>query len=223
MNLIKTTSLLALALAAALPSQAYVLWGNEHEARAKALAKAYGESSAAVPADRKAISSSDTTLSVWGHGDQTTFSEMTDAQFAELVKNWRKANSKLTTVEIITCDARHGQDDKIDAFAKRAAALIHATYSGVKVKALPIGQHADDYSILWANTGTETFCYITATSKANFDTANAKIPVMEQTTVPKYDLSQVGDAMGRDPARGSKYTVNYGAIRILRSYLGEVK
>jgi hypothetical protein len=207
-----------LAAAAGSTAQAHVLWGNEHEARAKALATAYGEKSSAVPADRKAIVSADKTLTIWGHGGQTSFSEMTDAQAFELIKNWKAKNSGLETVEFVTCDARHAQNRDLDAFAARVKALMAAdsVTRGVKLKGLPIGQHPDDVSILWANGGSATFLYITAPDQKTFDAANA---IVKADTTG--DLATLGNNMAKDSKR--KYTVNYGAIKILRASLGEVR
>lgn len=201
-----------------------ILWGNEHQGRAEALAKAYGEKSSALaslPRGKDGItpvSTAGAILSVWGHGGPTTFSELIDVEFGVFINNWKKLNPSLTTVELITCDARHNQDP-FSGFAKRVAKFVHDVNPGVTIKALPIGQHPDDHSILWANGST--FCYITAPSKATFDAANARLNELAANGAT--DANAIAQQMAKERGLPPKdYTVLGGNLNNLRAYLGVI-
>src|SRR5262249_36141672 len=150
---------------------------NEHEARAKALATAYKETAAnitslpVVDESHQAPTCADATLTIWGHGDETSLAELLDVQMGKLIHNWRAKNSALKTVELVTCNAQHNQNP-LAGYATRVAKFVQRNYSDVVVKALPKGQHSDDYSILWALPNPPAFFYLTAPSKTTFDHAN---------------------------------------------------
>jgi len=204
-----------------------ILWGDQHKDRGVALAAAYHEQSSAVaslPRGSDGISplaSADATLTVWGHGDATTFSEMLEVEFGVLLRSWKKKNPALKTVEIVTCDARHNSDH-LSGYAARVAQFVHEVYKDVVVKALPVGQHRDDRSILWANAGTTTFCYITAPSEATFNHANQVLQGLDPTC--GHDLGKVAQEMAKTRGRPpNDFTVMGGNLNILRNYLGVVR
>lgn len=205
-----------------------ILWGSEHKERAEALAAAYGEQSAAVANLARSnegivpLASTDETLTVWGHGNATHFSEMLDVEFGVLVKAWKKKNPKLKTVELVTCDAQHNVYP-LAGFAKRVMQYVKASYSDITFKALPVGQHTDDRSILWASSGTSTFCYITAPSDVTFDHANLRLQLLAPGCDNK--LGQVATAMAKERTLSSpnNFTVNGGDLNVLRASLATVK
>ena len=74
-------------------------------------------------------------------------------------------------------------------------------------------------SILWANAGTGTFVYITAPDQTSFDAANNIVKTREGEFAN--DLSLLANEMAKDAKR--KFTLNYGAVRILRASLVEIR
>lgn len=205
-----------------------VLWGKEHKDRAEALAKVCKEKSqevANLPRSNngiEALKSDDEILSVWGHGDATHFSEMVDVEFGVLIKAWKKKNPSLKCVELITCDAQHHMIP-LAGYAKRIAKFVEETYKDITIKALPVGQHSDDRSILWAHAGTKTFCYITAPSKVTFDHANNRLQTLDVTH--HGDLIEIGTTMAKERQLSSpnNFTINYSNFNGLRASLSTVK
>jgi hypothetical protein len=205
-----------------------ILWGNEHKDRAEALAAVCREQASAVanlPRSNQGIeplTSGDATLSVWGHGDAEHFSEMIDVEFGALICAWKKKNASLKTVELITCDAQHNTVP-LSGYAKRVAKFVQRTYSDITIKALPVGIHTDDRSILWASAGTATFCYLTGPDQTTFDHANRRLQELAPTNAN--DLTKVGTAMAKERTLSSpnNFTVSYGAFSGLRASLATVK
>jgi hypothetical protein len=113
----------------------------------------------------------DTTLSIWGHGDEIYLAGMLDVELGMLIQNWKKQNPSLKTVDLITCNAQHNSQP-LSGYATRVTKFVEFDYKDITIKALPAGQYKDDYSILWANAHTKTFCYITAPTNVTFDFAN---------------------------------------------------
>lgn len=192
----------------------------DHEARITSLAQAYGEPVTAlnIPVDSKVkISSSDQLLTVWGHGGQERFATLTEQAFVKTILAWKeKVQPRLTTVEIITCDAQHAQDGLLNSFGKRVANILKKAGANITVKALPLGQSNTSVSILWANARTNTFLYITAPDDTVLGQANTL--VQGDTTG---DLAQLGNTMSKNTSR--RYTLNFGALKNLRSSLVTVK
>ena len=205
-----------------------ILYGKEHRARAEALGLAYSEKVYAI-ADLpqssngiEAIDSSDTTLSIWGHGGSTSFCDLKDVELGLLIQNWKKRNSSLKKVELITCDAQHNAQP-LSGFAERAAKYVARDYKDVTFFALPKGQYDDDRSILWANTGTKTFCYISAPSSTTFDHANQRLQALSSDQGK--DLGLVANAMAKERALSSpnNFTVNGGTLKTVRSTLSQIR
>jgi len=218
-TLLSISCAVALASSVAIPASAHVLWGAEHDARAKALAAAVVPAETASALTSTPIKSADATLSIWGHGGQSEFAGMTSAQMVTFVKAWKKMNPTLTTVEIITCDARHAQDDTYEAFAEAVVKGLAGT--GVVVKALPKGQTAESESILWA--GAQYFCYMTAKTTAVFNEVNQKLETGINGGSKSYEIcDQLAKGKAKDP-KGGQYTVNYGIVKNLRSNLVVVR
>ncbi|WP_345980906.1 hypothetical protein [Sulfurimonas sp. HSL3-2] len=206
-----------------------ILYGNEHKDRVEALATVLHEESRAVASLARSsdgivpVESADAILTVWGHsGDATKFSEMLDVEFGVLIQAWKKKNPSLKSVELITCDAQHNTVP-LAGYAKRVAKFVEEKYKDITIKALPVGQNPDDRSILWANAGTRTFCYITSPSQETFNHANQRL----QALGPTYhnDLSEVGNAMAkeRELSTPNNFTVNFGGFNNLRASLNVIK
>jgi hypothetical protein len=207
-----------------------ILYGDQdHQQRATNLGAAYNEKVSALQNlsqssnGIEALVCSDATLTVWGHGSDTKFSTLVTTEFCKLVENWKKKNNQLTTVEIVTCDARH-HNDALFSYATSVAKYMAANKIAVAVKALPIGQYANDVSILWANTTTNTFCYITAPSAATLAQANARLTYWEDVTRKNYNLNLVAAEMAKERtlAAPNNFAVVGGNFNNLRSYLGVV-
>lgn len=201
-----------------------ILWGQEHKDRAQALAAACHENAAdigSLPRSKDGIAPlacADATLSIWGHGDATHFSEMLDVECGLLISNWKKKNVNLTTVELITCDAQHNVTP-LAGYARRVQAFVNDQKAFVKIKALPAGQYADDRSILWANAGTATFCYLTAPSQAAFDRANQRLQALEATKGHDLALTAAELVKERTSTPPGNFTVNGGTFNVLRASL----
>jgi hypothetical protein len=204
------------------PVWGYVLWGGEHEGRAKELAKVYHETAAAH--SLTPVKSADKTLTIWGHGGQTEFANMTSDQMIKLVIDWKKMNPSLTTVEIVTCDARHAQDATAASFAGRVAAGVHAKYPTLLVKGLPIGQHADDESVLFADShgSNAGFCYLTGSKKAVFKEVHDRI-MADHEPDASLVCNKIASGRAKEGPKAAQYTVTFGQLQNLRTSLVAVR
>jgi hypothetical protein len=213
-----------------------ILYGDDgHKARCAALAAATpGASvgSATGPALDKKVLQIDT-LSFWGHGDAMKFCQMTAAEFASKVKEWMKWNPAIKTVEIITCNSRHGTIDskKLDDGTVEVSWIKSYTEQvkpalkklGVVVKALPMGMGASGanrWSILKFSPTTNTWLYITADGPKDTDSMWPAVTKVEQDPLFQSTKNFVtaGSAVkARDTMR--KYTIDFGTMGQLRSSL----
>jgi hypothetical protein len=193
-------------------ARAYVLWGADHQARAEALGKALHEEAKSLPLAAPPASN-DATLTIWGHGDANSLAGMSDAQLVQLIVAWKTKNEALKTVEIVTCDARHNQDPAgLDGYAKRVATLLKDNKINVTVKALPQGQNSTDWSILWANSGSGTFCYITSPNQ------NSIVGTKMFFTDPRTNLN-LNTACQSQVKQSAGYSILSGNFANLRHYL----
>ncbi|WP_440874952.1 hypothetical protein [Thalassotalea sp. PLHSN55] len=205
-----------------------ILWGKDHQARAEALAAAYGEQAmaeASLARSNKGIQPVvcvDATLTVWGHGGATKFSDMLDVEFGVLIQNWKKQNPSLKTVELVTCDAQHNIIP-LAGYAMRVAKYVDRDYKDIVIKALPVGQHSDDRSVLWANAVTSTFCYLTAPSQVTFDSANQRVQVLDP--ICGGNLNEVAAEMAKERTSfpPNNFTVSGGNLGSLRASLAVIK
>ena len=150
----------------------FVIWGeDDHEVRAKSMAAAYGTTAASIKAKPKAIAGLDK-LVFWGHGDTSRFCTLKAADFVLLVGEWRKINPGLTTVEMLTCNARHKQtstdsytDQVVTALSRRQARAADK----VKFRALPVASTKSgktcDWSILKWHPRSATWAYVAAPTR----------------------------------------------------------
>lgn len=149
-----------------------ILWGSEHEVRAANLAAALKEQSAKLSdmaaAPKTIPKSSDPTITIWGHGNPDVLAELTAEQLANFIKAWKQQNPLLTTVELVTCDARHSPADKDnrDTFTDKLMPFLigSAGKALVNVKALPRGGSSATTSILFALNvaGADGYYFIAA-------------------------------------------------------------
>src|SRR5690348_9820009 len=174
-------------------STTVILYQQDHKERAEALAKALGLGSAfCLPVtDRAREVKGLTTLTVWGHGDQETFCDLDASRFKDLIQAWIEKNPKMKTVEIFTCDARHkSTDNKFDPYSRRVDSYARIAGLVVTIKALPGGNATHNCSVLAANAGTATFCYITAKDQQTLNSTLNALLQEEQKVSPKNHLSK---------------------------------
>jgi hypothetical protein len=213
-----------------------ILYGDEgHRARCAALAGATPGSSvvkASGPAFDKKVLRIDT-LTFWGHGDSSHFCDMSAVDFVAKVKEWVKWNPTIKTVEIITCNSRHGTtlSKKLDdgtvehSWVKSYTDQVKPGLKrlGLTVKALPMGMGsggANLWSILKFSATTNTWLYITAGGAKDIDFMWPGVYKVEEDPLFVTTKSYVtaGAAVkARDNLR--KYTIDFGAIGALRAAL----
>ena len=146
-----------------------VIWGeSDHEVRAKSLATAYATTARSVKDAPTTIAGLDK-LVFWGHGETTKFCTLRAPDFVTLVSAWRKKNPSLTTVEMLTCNARHrqtGTDSYTDQVVTALSRKSGKTARKVNFRALPVATTKSgktcDWSILKWHPGTATWAYVAA-------------------------------------------------------------
>jgi hypothetical protein len=205
-----------------------------HKARCAALSAANGGAnvaSASGPAFDKRVMKIDT-LTFWGHGDSSTFCGLNAKDFVGKDKEWKKWNPSIKTVEIITCNSRHGTE-----LAKRVNGEIETSWvksytdqvtRGLKkmkltVKALPMGMghgSANRWSILKYSGTTATWLYITAGGAKDIDAMWPGVYKVEGDpgfTATKNYVS-AGNAV-KIADRSRQYTMDFGSVGQLRAAL----
>jgi hypothetical protein len=197
-------------------AQAVVVWGPEHEAKARVLARP-GEEVLQLDKNKAGkLKAGDTTLTVWGHGDsrRNDFCGLTSAQFAIYVLKWKRANPQLKTVEIITCDTQHA-DGSMTSYANRVVKLgEYRTMADIKFKVLPIGIK-NGYSILVVEDRKKIFTYVTADTKATLDKA---YDVLKRAVGQGLNLHEATKRLARAP-QYKKVLMTMGKVTDLRKYL----
>ncbi|NUP97388.1 MAG: hypothetical protein HUU28_14600 [Planctomycetaceae bacterium] len=213
-----------------------ILFGDEgHKARCMALAAATPGahvSSAGGPAIDKHMLRIDT-LTFWGHGDAAKFCGLSSEAFAGKVKDWMKWNPTIKTVEIITCNSRHGTLESKPLGNGQVESSWVKSYTdqvkpklkklGLVVKALPMGlgsSGAHRWSILKFSPTTNTWLYVTADGARDTDSMWPGVHAVEQdplfqTTKNFVVAGQVVKA--REVLR--KYTLDFGTVGQLRNAL----
>jgi hypothetical protein len=216
-----------------------ILYDDEHKERAVALASETpgsrsGEIEATPPT--KITEGSLDALTFWGHGSSDKFCGREPDELAKLIGMWRKLNSGLKTVELITCDARHYYKGDTDAYADKLKSAMRCGFlpptSGMKVKALPVtvtGKQ-NGVSILLAETVFKTWAYLTAPagamSKDEFlmpaQSLVRFIPGKEGGFEPyKGNLAVRANELAKEQ-KDRNWTIAYGYLNTLRAYLAEV-
>lgn len=170
------------------------------------------------------------TLTFWGHGDSFKLCGQTADQIFSLIKGWKKLNSGLKTIEIITCNARHavGGIPFVNQL-KSKFGLLSGT-SGMVVKALPVTVTGKNnaWSILLAETNFKSWCYVTAPG------ADDRL-LMEASSLITFEKNARGGTVcyrGDIAARANQvvrehpqrqWTMNYGYFNTLRANLVSVR
>lgn len=146
--------------------KALVLWGKDHEERAKELATAYAAEYRSAAKPPKKVSGL-TRLSCWGHGIPAEFCEMKVVPFADMLLDWKKKNSALDSVEILTCNGRfvgNGQESFTETLRKLLLQPKYAALAQLKLRALPAGTTPSGktchYSILNRDPTTKSWSYV---------------------------------------------------------------
>ncbi len=144
-----------------------VIWGeDDHENRAKALATSYATTAQKVTVKPKKVGGLDT-LVFWGHGDPTAFCGLNSDAFVALITAWKKANSGLATVEMLTCNARHKQGGHTDSYTEQVVTKLTRKLNDIRFRALPVattaGANTCQFSILKWHPASATWAYIGAT------------------------------------------------------------
>lgn len=176
------------------------------------------------------------TLTFWGHGDASRFCGLTAREFVKKVKEWRKWNPTIKTVEIITCNSRHGtleskplKDGTVERrWVKSYLDQVKPGLKklGLKVKALPMGMGnvgAMRWSILKFSPTTGTWLYVTADGAKDTDVMWPAVHKVEQHqlfTTTKNFVTAAAAVKATDHMR--KYTIDFGTIGQLRNALIEV-
>ena len=204
-----------------------ILYEADHEKRAETLAGALPGSQHHLVSTAPSKKDGLDTLAFWGHGTQAFLCGMNVSGFVALVKSWKKLNSSLKTVEIITCDARHaaGTDDPFVVMAKAAlrGGILSSTRSMV-LKAMPVHVvgSQDALSILLADWQSKSWCYITAPGPTG-KVLHLTTELIKKEAKPfGDDLARTGDKVARE-VKVRTYTLNYGYFATLRAQLEVVK
>ena len=213
-----------------------ILFGDEgHRARCMALAGATPGAqvgNATGPAlDKKVMKIN--TLTFWGHGDASRFCGLSATDFVNKVKDWMKWNPTINTVEIITCNSRHGTiDSQRNAKGEIEVSWVKSYTDQVKpglkklkltVKALPMGMGAagaNRWSILKFSPTTNTWLYVTADGAKDTDVMWPGVTMVEQD--PTFQATKnfvTAGAVVKARETMRKYTLDFGTIGQLRSSL----
>jgi hypothetical protein len=146
---------------------ALVVWGeDDHEVRAKALATTYNTTAVGVGSKPKKVKNLEA-LVFWGHGDTSKFCGLIPDEFLNLVAAWKKLNSNLQAVEILTCNARHKQAGNTDSYTEQVVNKITTRHLGLRFRALPIAvtkkAEVCQFSVLKWHPASSTWAYIGGT------------------------------------------------------------
>ena len=214
-----------------------ILYEKGHEERCRNLASVTANASvgdANGPALDKKIQKI-TTLCFWGHGTSGKFCGMAPINFIAKVKEWKKWNPSITTVEIITCNSRHGgvavstkkpppesELPWVHSYTDRVKPELRKL--GITLKALPIGMGSrgveNRWSILKWSKSTKTWLYVTAGGGNDTDGMWDGVFKVEQHDVFKRTKSFVNAGNAVKASDGlRKYTLDFGAVSQLRGSL----
>lgn len=189
-----------------------ILYEADHLNKATALMNALNNTARIDPVDTNPIKIAGlTTLIFWGHGSATGLCRKSGDEIIRIIKEWKAVNKDLETVEIITCNSRHFDDNWLGKTGKDGKALrdskgkqiddapavylksrIAHAISGakinnsmakqvkrglkysvwpsirkIKLKSMPesVNGSFNQYSILYFDPATSTWCYVTGPSE----------------------------------------------------------
>lgn len=146
-----------------------VLWAeSDHKNRAELLAKTYSTTAYDITATQPVSADADT-LTFWGHGDAHKFCSMDEDDFLGMVLAWKKANKRIQTVEMISCNLRHRMGNQPDAFTTKVISKIRRKHADICFKALPVAKTgmgvACENSILKWQPSSQTWAYCATPGK----------------------------------------------------------
>jgi hypothetical protein len=130
-----------------------ILYDSDHKTRAENLAHVLKEPCGDVSTYLLSVQippCKDSTITIWGHGGPNTFANLAPSDLQKIIVNWKTKNPQLTQVELVTCDARHAEDDRDSYTDKLMPLLIVNAKSIVCIKSLPRGGSKATYSRLYA-------------------------------------------------------------------------
>ncbi len=205
-----------------------ILYTADHLERGAALASEIGAQHGLISITP--VSNNLHTLIFWGHGDSYNLCKKTASEIKDIVSEWKKKNPTLHTVEILTCNARHAKAGLVP-FANELKSKLNSFFGNTKkitLKALPTnvnGKHGA-HSVLLADAGTRSWCYVTATgaddkkmwegaSKITFHEVGGKSVSYKGNVATRANM-----VASKNPDR--QFTLNYGSFSTLRNQLVEV-
>ncbi len=206
-----------------------VLYTQDHADRGIAFASEIGASHNLI--DVVPAAKGITTLTLWGHGDNHHFCGKDASEIKKVIVGWKKVNPQLSTVEIITCNARHapsGSSSFVNQLKNKLQAFFSSTHKLTKkiaIKALPVsvGGKSNAFSILLADHTSKSWCYITApgtddslmwqgANKIKFHDVDGK------SVSYKGNIAERANQIASND-KDRKYTLNYGSFSMLRKSL----
>ena len=209
-----------------------ILYTKDHAARARAMESALPEARASLVSDEPTAIRGLKTLVLWGHGTSVSLCDLGTDAMADLIQRWRKLNSSLQSIDIVTCNARHyapqgtKQVEFNDSYVNRLKVALKSRGRATRkltMRALPITVTGERnaWSILLAEAATKSWVYVTApgeTEDALLDAA-ALIQLDDSGQSAFHgDIAQRADEMVRaHPDR--KWTMTYGYFGDLRRSL----
>lgn len=170
------------------------------------------------------------TLAFWGHGDAYKLCGQSASQIFSLIKDWKKLNSGLKTIEVITCNARHAVGGAPFANQLKSKFGVMSGTRGMVVKGLPLTVTGKNnaWSILLAETNFNSWCYVTAPGATDKMLMEASSLITFQQNATGGLVSYRGDIATRanemvrqHPQR--QWTMNYGYFNTLRASLVAVR
>ena len=206
---------------------------DSHQNRAESLVQSIGGSCCNVDDAPYAINGLDT-LIFWGHGTLAGLCGKPPEEIKKIVRDWKVLNPKIATVEVITCNARHGTNT-LEPYIDRLKTALHGTSfrsktRGMVLKSVPVNAYgaANGYSILLADWQSKSWCYITAHADerggdshmmdAKLEVCKIAQPFGDNLAIAAPKLEAQYHGRGRD----KKFTLNYGLFPTLRSLLSPV-
>lgn len=203
-----------------------ILYTQDHADRGRALAQAIPGAQHGLVSTTPSAKTGLDTLIFWGHGTIFSLCDLQAPAIGKLIGNWKKLNSSLKTVEIITCNSRHapaGHDPFVSKVKSELRSGFLSSTRNIVIKAMPthVGGSLNAFSILLAHAPNNSWCYITAPGPTDATLMGASNTVKAEAKKYGYDLAQGSDRVGRD-VKDRTFTVNYGYFNTLRAQLGVV-
>ena len=202
-----------------------ILYENDHQMRAQALATSLVNDAIADDIDKTPEKVAGLkTLIFWGHGNQVALCNKSGRGIVEIINAWKKLNSDLKTVEIITCNSRHfdekvkstkptkhiksvlthlGSEKRINNSIAKVVkrGLKYSLYPSIrKIRVLSMPESVrgsyKQHSILYWDPPSTSWCYVTGATEPEMFTTGTNIKYTKK--MPPDPLSQWDDARTGD-------------------------